>query len=494
MTEKSLSAKIREAVSHTLIYGMGSVLQTALGFILIPLYTRYYSPNIYGTLALLQLCATIAGSVLFLGASSALARSYFDYPEGPERKKTATTSLVICLSGAVAQIILAFVLRFQLSTWLFQNEKYALHVFLILTSSAIAFINALFYIILRFQRKSKHVISLNLLSLFLSVSLITTFLTKLKMGVMAPILGDLINQIILFFCLFLFSRTSFGWHLSKHELKVQLQFGLPTIFIGLGYYLMTSIDKLFINKYGTLGDVGIYTLGYKLGTMIHILFILPFSQIYAPMRMEYRHDSNARELYRLILTYYFVIGTFITVAISLFSHELLKLISGQKDYIVAYKIIPIVMLAHLIYGVINIIDNGIYFSRKIYYHAIIFWVSVVFNASLNYLLIPRFGYMAAAYNILLTFAVTIALVYFISNRLFKIEIESIRLVKVLAAGLFIIIVNSLLFFHSFLIALAMKSAFVALFLLFLYVSVLNGREKGKIAGIVKRLAPSALKG
>ncbi len=81
-SEKSLFAKIKEAASHTLIYGLGSVLQTALGFILIPLYTRYYSTDMYGTLALITICGSLAGSVFYLGASSALSRSYFDYEGG----------------------------------------------------------------------------------------------------------------------------------------------------------------------------------------------------------------------------------------------------------------------------------------------------------------------------------------------------------------------------------------------------------------------------
>src|SRR5262249_49459482 len=74
----TVGARLREAATHTVIYGLGSVLQTVLGFLLIPLYTRYYTPDVYGVFTLLTLAGTVAGAVFFLGGSSALARSYYD--------------------------------------------------------------------------------------------------------------------------------------------------------------------------------------------------------------------------------------------------------------------------------------------------------------------------------------------------------------------------------------------------------------------------------
>ena len=46
--ERGLFQKIKEAGSHTIIYGLGSVLQTLTGFVLIPLYTRYYTTDTRG--------------------------------------------------------------------------------------------------------------------------------------------------------------------------------------------------------------------------------------------------------------------------------------------------------------------------------------------------------------------------------------------------------------------------------------------------------------
>src|SRR5207244_659757 len=85
MSETGLFARLREAASHTMVYGLGSIAQRLLGFVLIPLYTRYYSADIYGVLTLVTLAGTVAGTFFYFGGSSALSRSYYDYEDPEER-------------------------------------------------------------------------------------------------------------------------------------------------------------------------------------------------------------------------------------------------------------------------------------------------------------------------------------------------------------------------------------------------------------------------
>ena len=367
-TETSLSEKIKEAAGHTLIYGLGAACQTLVGFILIPLYTRYYTPEIYGVLSLVVLCGTLAGAVFYLGASSALSRSYYDYSDVIERKKVVSTSLLLTLSGAFVQVLLGFLLRERLSSLLFGSTKYALHINIALVSSAISFTNGLLYLLLRFERKSKQVIFINLLTLVSGASLILWLLVVSKLGVMAPILGDAINQLLTFGLLCYFTRKAFVWGYSRLEIRVQLHYGIPTLVSGLLLYLLSSTDRLLINKWLSLREVGIYALGCKIGMAIQPLYIIPFSQIWAPMRMEYREDRNAQQLYRVIFTYYFACGLFLAVVASLFARDILILFAGRPEYRIAYQIVPIVMTAYLVYGTINIVDFGVALFRKPIYH------------------------------------------------------------------------------------------------------------------------------
>jgi O-antigen/teichoic acid export membrane protein len=485
--EKGLFQKIKEAGSHTIIYGLGSVLQTLTGFVLIPLYTRYYTTEIYGVLSLVTICGTLAAAVFYLGASSALARSYYDYDDPEERKRVVSTSLYITLFGAVVQIALGIALGGFVSEWLFKSSAYRLHIGLVLASSALTFINTLFYMLLRFQRLSKQVVTLNIVSLVLSSLLIVFFLVWAKLGVLAPILGGLLNQAVVCVVLFLLVRKNLVLGYSAKELKIQIPFGMQQVIIALAYFSFDWLNRFFINKYCSLGDVGIYSLGYQIGMAINILLIFPFCQIWAPMRMQYRNDHNADELYKKVLTYYFMIGLIITASISVFAREIITVLAGRKEYVEACRVVPFVMLGMLIYGAVNIIDNGIYFSRKVFYHAYIFWFTSLVSLCLNYLLVPRFGYLAAAVVIMICYCTVITLVFLISNRLYTIPYEGRRLSALMGLSIVVIVGGSIVSFVSLVSTVLFKFCLIALMCLLIYKLVLYEEEKNKIASLMGRM-------
>ncbi|MFQ6757695.1 MAG: polysaccharide biosynthesis protein [Deltaproteobacteria bacterium] len=485
--EKKIFQKIKEAGSHSMIYGLGSVLQTLTGFVLIPLYTRYYTTDIYGVLALVTISGTLAGSIFYLGASSALARSYYDYDDPEERKRVVSTSLYITLFGAILQVILGFSLGGFLSEWLFKSYAYRLHIALMLTSSAFTFINTLFYMLLRFQRLSKYVIILNIVSLLLSSLLIVFFLVWAKLGVLAPILGGLLSQTIVCGVLFLLVRKNFVMGYSDKELKIQILFGLQSVIIALAYYSFDWLNRFFINKYCSLSEVGIYSLGYQIGMSINILLIFPFCQIWAPMRMQYRNDHNADEFYKKILTYYFMIGLTITASISVFAREIITLLAGHKEYVDAFRVVPFVMLGMLIYGAVNIIDSGIYFSRKVIYHAYIFWFTSLVSLILNYLLVPRFGYLAAAFVILVCYCTVAMLVFMISNRLYAIPYEGKRLAALMGLSIAVIVAGSMVSLPSLVSVIVLKLCLMTFMCIVIYTLILYREEKDKIHMVFRRV-------
>lgn len=486
-SERSLFAKIKEASSHTLIYGFGSVLQSVLGFILIPLYTSYFTAEIYGVFALITICGALASHIFYLGIAGALSRSYYDYEDLNERKKVVSTSIFLTLIGVSAQIVVGFFFKEKLSILLLDSSQYDLHIFLILISTAIAFFNNLLYVILRFERKSKQVVLVNLSTIILSLFLISLLLVIFKLGIMAPIVGILITQIMTLFILFGLTKKSYSFIISKPELKIQLFFGIPTMVGALGLYLMVNTDRFLLSKFTTLEDVGIYSVGFLLGSVINILLITPFSQIWAPMRMEYRNDKNARNLYKLVLFYYFIIGWFITVLVSLFSKELIILISGKPEYLSAYRVVPIIMVGFLIQGSMGILDLGINFSRKTFYITYIYWFGFVLNFFLNYFLIPIYGYMAAAYNFMASSILVVVLAHAVSNRLFSIQLDSKRLVQIFLSSLIVITMGLYITISNFSLIGLVVLKLILLFVLFFYwyVFVLNINEKRNILRVLQ---------
>ena len=143
-----ISTKIKNYFFQGLVYGFGSGFDALIGFLVLPLYATSFSTEEYGIFSILILLSTLSSSFFYLGASSALSRSYFDYDKEKDRRKIVATSLYITVFGAILQVLFGLLFAENLSQILFDNPNYTNHIFLILISSSLLFINQLFYFLL----------------------------------------------------------------------------------------------------------------------------------------------------------------------------------------------------------------------------------------------------------------------------------------------------------------------------------------------------------
>ena len=150
-----LSAKITKLFKNGLVYGLTSSLQSVLGFILLPILTIYYTPEIFGVYSLLLLLSALASSIFYFGASSALGRFYFEEDSELYRRKIFTTALTISLIGALLLIVFAIFFGKPLSLSLFKTHEYYFYIILILIATAFGFLLNLMTLLLRYKNKTR---------------------------------------------------------------------------------------------------------------------------------------------------------------------------------------------------------------------------------------------------------------------------------------------------------------------------------------------------
>lgn len=421
--------KLKNYIFHGLVYGFGSAFDAIVGFLVLPIYTLHFSTEEYGIFSFLILISTFASSIFYLGATSALTRSYFDYDNLEDRKKVVATSLYITLFGAIMQISLGLIFSEQLSIILFKTAIYKYHIILILISSALLFINQFFYLLLRLLLKSIHIVSVSIFSSAIFLLTLWILFTYYEYGILSPVIAFNISYSIGTIILLFICRNYFSLIPKKREFKIQLIFGLPQLFIGFSYYTIDWIDRFFINEYLSLGDVGVYSFGYKISMIIHMIFIIPFSKVWATIRSE-NLNGNIEGLSSKILTYYYLIGSILALLVVIFIKEFFMIFSRNIDYDSAQYVVPFVIFAHLLYGMINILDLGIFKYRKPIYTAIILIIHIPINIILNFILVPKFGYYGAALSTLITYFLLSMTVAYIANRLLKVNYEKFNLLLI----------------------------------------------------------------
>lgn len=460
-----MKSKILETGKHTIIYGISSAFQSLIGFVLLPLLTKYYSSEEFGIYSLLILISTLLGAFFFFGSTSTLNRYFFESESETQKKSIVTTTFLITLTGALIQVLLGFLLATKLSVLLTNSKSFSNHIFLIILANAFGMLMNFNFVVLRLEKQSKGFVLVNIGSSLINLFLVYILLVKVNLGINAPIIALLIANFLAFTFTFNIVRKYFTTTINQENLKEYILFGLSATLNGLTYYLLDWVDRYFIKEYSSLSDVGIYSMGYKIGMIIHVIMIIPFSMIWTTVRMQYAKDKDNSAFVTKIISYYTIIGLSLVLMTSLFAKELLMIFSGREEFIVAYKIVPIIMIAHLIYGYINIVDFGILISKKLYYFYITFLVAAILNAILNYFFIPKFGYIASAYITLVTYIFCSVVIYLLGRKYYLIDIEYLRVFMP-----FIIVIAILLsfselklsLFHS--IILKFSTVIVSIFL------------------------------
>ena len=457
-----------------LVYGLGSIAQSAAAFILIPLYTRHFSLSDYGAFSLLMLLGTVFGGIFYLGVASALPRSYFDYVSAYDRKVTFSTSFYLLCLGGAAQIAIAFIAQEQLSALLLSSIEYSDMVFLTLVSSACTFISYLFYTYMRLKRRSYQVIIFSLGTLTASTLTVYYFVAVLDEGVLGAIKGQLFVQIgLLLIMVIMFARETLILAFNIHEARIQLVFGAGVVLSTFAGLSNQWVGQFFIEKYLTLSDVGTFALGAKLASLINIVLVMPMIQIWNPMMMEYRSSVTIKELFSAVLFLYIFIGVFIVLSTTLFIAELLPVVIGQNDYLGSTRIIPVIMFGILIYGTVNIFSAGLLYERKTFKMALSHYVGAVTNVALCYFLVPLYGIWAVVFITTFVYSMAPIVVYSLSRKYFCFNIKWSRLFKVIALGALVVLIDAHVNFQETYFRLVFKVSLLALFIIATYPLILE---------------------
>lgn len=461
--ETSLFEKFKETARHGIIFGVGTVLQKAITFILLPLYTTRFSASEYGTLGLITITGSVLVTICTLGVNFGLFRSYYDYENEEDRKIVISTALFIILASSFVLFILGLIFSKHLSFLVFGNPEYEVHFLMIMGISIFTMLNTIPFVIFRAQKKSIQYIIFRISFFIIAVALIIYLVAVKNWGILGVLTGSLTMEAISCLTLYFYIRKEIVLKFLKIEARKMLRFGLPLIPANLSVFVFNSTDRYFLNYFSTLHELGLYNLGYKLGTVITVLLASPIALIWPAMFLSVRKHSNAKTFYVKALTYIVFLSLLMFLGLSLLSKEVLQIFSN-KQYWDAYKVIPIITLTYALWTLPKITNVAISLKRKTKAAAMIFFLGAVVNIGLNFALIPKYGMMGAAYATFITYALMVAILFFYNQRLMGVSYEWNRIFKmaIIAAlifmlGYFVVIDN-----------LAMSIVFKLIIILLLY--------------------------
>ena len=467
--------ELKFLLKHSSVYGFGIVIGHFISFLLLPLYTRYLTPADYGVMALVDLVRWVIGLIISLGVIDSIARFYYEYQDLKTRNTVISSAYWITVVLIIVSYPILHYISPFLSSLVFHTMEYSKIFYIALLALLFGLLTDIGISYLRIRALSVKYVKINLVRMVFTIICNIFFVVYLETGIIGIFYANLLSSIVfsLFLALIVLKETGFGF--SIHISKEMICFSFPLIFSSISRGIVNESDKLFINYFFSPIETGLYTIAQKFGTAIHSLITSPFLQAYLPRRFEIMKNAEAKQEYSKILTYYSIAICSIGLLVSMFSTEIL-LVMTTEQYHDAAKFIPAIVLSMIIFGFKYHFDIGMVIEKKTKYIAYINITSMLVNISLNWLLIKRFGIVGAIVSMNCSYLTTDLLSLFFSQKLFPIPFDYIRIFLIFGFSLFIFTLSFLISIDNLIISISLKVLLYVLFIILLLVSRIIPQE------------------
>jgi len=387
--------RLRRLGTNTLVYGFGQVALKGASLVLLPLYTRVFTPEEFGIIELINLSLNLAAIVVAMGTGNAL-NFYFHEVKIEKNDLIGATFQWHLVTGLVLITIL-LLLWPLVGDQLFRGQINGNILIVALLGMLAGQLLVRVTDILRLTYRSWAYVVTTVASSCSMLALSVMFVVVLGQGIGGVFAGILcgcsVGVVVGSYAL----RDYLVWNGFHATLWPRMiKFGGPLVPASLATYVFHSGDRWFIRYYLGTFDVGIYAVGAKIGLLVGTL-VQVFMRAFMPLSMELIHENttSARRALEVTFRYYGGAAMGLVVMVTLLAPYLVRILAPE-EYSDAAKIVGFLALSSVLFGGTYFSSLGIWRTKKTYLYTLSTCVAVGMGLVLNVILIPRYGTIGAA--------------------------------------------------------------------------------------------------
>lgn len=426
---------IRKLASHSLVYGAADVFTNVVNFLLVPLYTAFLRPQDYGTLALLLLFSTVAKIAFRMGLDSGFFRVHYDLDDERRRRRLAGSVAVFAAILGTALFGLVVLLREPLNLLLFSHEAPGSR--LLLLAAADVWLGCFAFVplnLLRIQDRPGLFSTLSGLRHLVNTVLKVVLVVR-GHGVEGILWSDLLATGLFSLSLLPILLRHASFCLDLPLLRETLAFALPKVPHGILVQALNLADRKILDLFVSRAEVGLYQVGYTFGSGVKFA-LSAFEPAWQPFVYSQIRKPDAPRTLARVASYAFLVFACCGLGLATLGRELLVLMTPKSpEFRAAAAVIPVVALAYVLHGAFLLGSIGIGIEKRAGYYPLVTALSAAANIAANFVLIPPFGMLGAAWATVIAYAVMAGSGFVFSRRLYPIPFEWPRLARIVAAAL-----------------------------------------------------------
>ena len=238
-------SEFKKLVKHSSIYGLANVLGKGIGFLMIPVYTRYILPENYGLLELLDISINIISMFLGVGLTTAVTRFYVQYKEPEEKKRVISTAILFFSVIMIFLLLLSVIISQPFARYILGDSAYSYYALISLLTLSFTLILEIPITYFVAKQQSGMFTLVSLLRLIISLSLNIYFVVVAQIGILGILYSGLITAILFSISLSIWTLKQVGLHFDIAILKKMVIFGYPLIFNRMGMFVINLVIVFF---------------------------------------------------------------------------------------------------------------------------------------------------------------------------------------------------------------------------------------------------------
>lgn len=396
-------------ITHYLRYSTTNVLVLLAGFVSFPVLTRLLDNTQYGVLGYYDTWVMVFVAVVKLGAQHAVLRFYpfGGDPRQLERFGTNLVTLPTLLSLAlwcVAALALAAI------DWLGRAEFPAVFWCVVLLAPVLV-VNSVVTMVARASERSGLVMATRIGGRWLELALVLGAVIMIDRSALAVYGGKIAASLLLLCYLASWAYRNIGFSRQAMDLSAMrqaLRYGLPLMANELVAVVLVALDRILLKQMtGDFAVVGIYTIGYSLAMQINVFMNASLSEAFVPVvnRVYGRGGESAVRALKdrvLLPMTYASIG--IAAMIIAVGDEALVALSGPGKA-ASGSVFIVVGTTLALFPLLDISSYGLLLKKRSMRTFATTAIAAAVNVGMNLVLIPRYGYMGAAWATVISYVV-----------------------------------------------------------------------------------------
>ena len=433
-------SKVRELSTNVTIYGLGDVAVSILNFFLLSLYVRYFTAEDYGVIGTLGAIEVIAKIVFRFGLDGSFMRFFYDTDRPEDRRRLASTIFffLVAINGIVVAALL--VAAPWLSERLLGSRAHTAALRLMLVNTfAIGFTFIPFHV-LRMERRTVTFSVMTLARAAATVLVRLLLVVTFGLGITGLYLADLLVTVGVMAALTRWFAPLIRPVFSGAVLRESLAFGLPRLPHAAAQQVIAVGDKFILQLFVAMQNVGVYSMAVSFG-LTQKLFLSAFESAWAPFYYATIREPDAPRVFRAVTTYGIAVLALLTAGLSAVGRD--AAMAMTHGYLLAPEdprwadvstIIAWTSVGVFFQGVYLLTSIGLNITKRTEYYPAATMTAAAANVALNFLLIPRYGMVGAAWANGAAYAIQAALGYHFSQRFYPIAYEWGRIARACGAA------------------------------------------------------------